>query len=307
MSFTITLSTVAMMLLYAVPGYLMTKAKLLREEAIAPLVTLLLYLCSPMQTMYTMQGVTYSAYMLKYLGIATVLSIGLVALMLGIVYACLRRRQDVVAFRIFTIASACGNVGFFGIPLLEALLPDYPQALAFSSVFSVTMNILMWTVGSFIITRDRKYMSARKILTNPTSIAMEIALVLFFARIEITGPVANAITMMGRMATPMCMLVLGIRLALIPVRRVFVSPLQYLAVGLKMVAFPLLALIVCRLLPVERDFARCIYIIACVPVASVVLSFSEMLGEGQDIAANVMLLSTMLSIVTIPVMMLLAR
>ena len=100
MSFTITLSTVAMMLLYAVPGYLMTKAKLLREEAIAPLVTLLLYLCSPMQTMYTMQGVTYSAYMLKYLGIATVLSIGLVALMLGIVYACLRRRQDVVAFRI---------------------------------------------------------------------------------------------------------------------------------------------------------------------------------------------------------------
>jgi predicted permease len=44
--------------------------------------------------------------------------------------------------------------------------------------------------------------------------------------------------------------------------------------------------------------------VAC-PVASVVLNFAEMLGEGQETAANLMLLGTSLSVLTIPVMVLL--
>ena len=273
------------------PGYILMKSRLLKPDAIGPTVTILLYLCSPFQTLYTMQQISLSPYMLKYLGICALLALGLMGLMLGAVYFALRKKQQIVTYRICTAAAACGNVGFIGIPLLQALLPDYPQALAFSTVFSVAMNILMWTVVSFIITRDRKYMSARKIL--------------FFGRVRLTGQLDDMVTLLGRMATPLCMLILGMRLALMPLRPMFTRPIQYLAIGLKMVAFPLLALLVCRLLPVERDFTRCVYILCCVPVASVVLSFAEMLGEGQDTAANVMLLSTLLSLILIPLMLLL--
>ena len=117
------------------------------------------------------------------------------------------------------------------------------------------------------------------------------------------GQWGGMVELIGRMATPVCMLILGMRLALMRWKPMFTRPIQYLAIGLKMIVFPLAALLVCRLLPVERDFVRSVYILCCVPVASVVLSFSEMLGEGQDTAANVMLLSTLLSLALIPLMM----
>ena len=56
-----------------------------------------------------------------------------------------------------------GNCGFMGIPLLEALLPGYPQAVAFAAMFFMAYNILMWTMVSFMITRDRHYISIKKI------------------------------------------------------------------------------------------------------------------------------------------------
>lgn len=303
MSFTVSLTTVGIMLLYAVPGYLMMKTRLFKPDAIGPFVTLQLYLCIPMQTIYAMQRIECTAPMLKRLALCFILSLGLLGLMLAGVYLALRRRQAQAAYRICTIAAACGNVGFIGIPLLEALLPDYPQAVAYSAMFTLTMNILMWTAGSAIITRDRRYMSARKIFLNPTSLSMGVALALLFGRIRLTGPLEGMVTLMGRMATPICMLIMGMRLALVPVKPIFTRPLQYLAVALKMVVLPLIALAVCSLLPVEKDFTRSIFILCCVPAANVVLSFAELLGEGQDVAVNVVLLSTLLSLGIIPLMM----
>ena len=74
---------------------------------------------------------------------------------------------------------------------------------------------------------------------------------------------------------------------------------------LKLIVFPLLALAVCSILPLEREYAVGIYILGCAPVGNMVLSFAELLGEGQDTAANVVLLSTLLSMVTIPLMLIL--
>ena len=47
------------------------------------------------------------------------------------------------------------------------------------------------------------------------------------------------------------------------------------------------------------------FVLTCCPVASVVLNFAELLGEGQEDAADMLLLGTILSVVTMPVMLLL--
>lgn len=304
MSFTVTLTTVAMMLLYAVPGYLLIRCRKLGADSISAFATLLLYLCSPFQTIYAMQRIEYSQYMLIHLGLALLLGVVLMGGMLAIVYFILRKKQHLVPYRICTAASALGNCGFMGIPLLEALLPEYPQAVAFASMFFMAMNILMWTVTSFIITRDRQYISIKKVFLNPSSIAMGAALILFFTRTRLPGQLGDMVTLLSKMTTPLCMLILGMRLAVVPFKPIFTSGLQYMAVALKLFAFPLLALAVCSLLPVERNFAVSLYIICCAPTGNLVLSFAEILGEGQDTAANVVLLSTLLSMLTIPLMLL---
>lgn len=304
MSITVTLTTVAIMLLYSVPGYLLIKSRKLDASNIPAFATVLLYFCQPFQTIYAIQQVSFSSYMVVRM--AAAFGVGLVSmgLMLGIAYFVLRKKQQEVRYRIYTCATAMSNCGFMGIPLVEALLPEYPEAVAFAALFFLAMNVLMWTVVSFIITRDRAYISPKKIIVNPSSIGMVVALALFFARIELTGDIGSMVTLLGKMSTPICMLILGLRLGTVPIKPIFTDVKQYAAVAVKLVIFPLISLGLCSLLPLEHNFAMGIYIISCAPTANLVLSFAEILGEGQEDAANVVLLSTLLCMFTIPVMML---
>ena len=303
MSFTVTLTTVLIMMVYSVPGYLLVKLGKIPKSAISSFATFLVYVCTPMQILYAIQQADCSPYILRYFLITFAVAFGTMGLMLGLMYLILRKRQDRVPYRICVLASALGNVGFIGLPLLQALMPEYPQMQAFSSMFFLSLNIYMWSVGSCIATRDRRYIRPSKILLNPAVIAVALGLVLLFCRVRLSGQVGGMVELLGRMSTPMCMVILGMRLATIPIKSMFTSRLAYLASALKLIAFPLLVLGICSLLPVEQDFIRGVFILSCVPSGNLVLSFAEMLGEGQEDAANMVLLSTILSMVTIPLMM----
>ena len=167
------------------------------------------------------------------------------------------------------------------------------------------MNVLGWTLASAIITNDRKYMSAKKILLNPAVVSLIVAVPLFVSGASLPARLEDTVTLLARMTTPLCMLIMGMRLATVTLRRVFSSPAQYLIVCLKGFAFPLLALALLLLFPVEQNLRTAVYIMMACPTASVVLNFAEMLGEGQEEAANLVLLSTLFSALTIPVMVLL--
>lgn len=305
MSYTVTLSTVILMIAYAIPGYLLMKTKMTRPTAIPAYASLLLYVCTPVQMLYGMQKITRTAYMLKYLVWTFVLSIVIMGSSIAILYFITRKKQSDPNYRILTTASILGNCSFMGIPLLEALMPDYPQMIAFTAVFFFGYCVLMWTVASFIITRDNRYIRVRKIFMSPPVLAIAVSLILFFTDFHFTGQIAAAIELLSKMSTPLCMFILGGRLALIPLKSIFIGKTQYIASAIKLILFPLFMLGVCRILPLEKNFIRGLFIIAAVPAGNMVLGFAEIFGEGQQAAANVVLLSTLLSIITLPAMLLL--
>jgi predicted permease len=191
-----------------------------------------------------------------------------------------------------------------GIPILEALLPEYPNAAAFSAMFSLAMNILGWTLASSIITNDKKYMSVKKIVLNPAVLALTVAVPLFVTGAELPVVLSDMVILLGRMTTPMCMIIMGMRLATSEIRSVVNSPMQYFIIGIKQVVLPLIAFFLLTLFPVSDELRASVYIMFACPVASVVLNFSEILGEGQKTAANLVLLGTGLSAITIPLMVL---
>ena len=222
---------------------------------------------------------------------------------MGAFYLLFRKKQQDVRYRIYTVASTFGNCAFFGVPILEALLPG-TNAVVFSNMYFVSMSLLGWTVASAIITHDRKYISVKKIVFNPAVIIMAVALPLFMLNIKLPGQLYGAVSIVGKMTTPLCMIIMGIRLGSMSFKKIFAGKLQYLIVFVKQMIFPLLALGVACLLPWEGYIRQAMFIMACCPVASVVLNFAELLGEGQEDAANMLLLGTMLCIVTMPVMLL---
>lgn len=300
----ITAGAVGIMLLYALPGYLLVRCGKIRASSISAFATMLMYAFQPCLVIYSFQQITYSSELMKEIAVFFLLALITQCALMALYYFIFRRKYDDVRYRIATVASCFGNCAFMGVPLLQALLPDYPQAVVFSSVYSIAMNLIGWTAASAIIAKDKKYIRLKNFVLNPAVLAVCVALVLLCAKIDLNDTaLGDAVFLMGKMTTPMCMLIMGMRLACVPLKSVVTEKINYLVLFLKQIAMPLLGLLLVYFLPVDSQMKLSFYIICCCPVASVVLNYSEMIGEGQGTAANMVLLGTFSSIVTIPVMM----
>lgn len=305
MFFTITLTAVAVMLIYAVPGFLLVKTRMIKQEAIAAFATVLMYVCQPCLTVYSFQKVDFSMKLVGQLLIFFVIALVIQSVMLGGFFLVFRKKYEDIRYRVYTLATTLGNCTFMGVPLLEALFPDNPETVVFSLAFFLAMSILSWTAASYIITQDRRYISIRKLVLNPAVLSMAVAIPIFVSGLRFPEQFENMITLLGRMTTPLCMLVLGMRLATVQIKPIFTSGLQYFVIAIKQLAMPLIAYAVLSLFSLDPIMKQTLFILTATPVASIVLNFAEMLGQGQKTAANVVLLGTLLSVLTIPIMSLL--
>ncbi len=150
-------------------------------------------------------------------------------------------------------------------------------------------------------------MSLRAAVVNPTvlSVLAGFALYLLSAKHWLPAVVQDGFRTVGSMSTPLCMFVLGIRLSTMRFRDLFNRPTVWFAVVGKLLIFPLFSYAVVLLLPLPEVFRASILILSATPCASIILNLAEIHQHGQDLAANCALLSTLLSVVTIPLLSLL--
>ena len=304
-TFLIALGVVCTMLLYACPGFILVKTKIISQENISSFAKLLMFVCSPCLVFNSLTRNEYSTSLVKEMIIAFAFIFSVFLFGLLIFRLIFKKKSENVKYRVYNLATSLANCAFMGVPVLEALFPDYPQAIAFSAMASMALNILGWSVASYIISQNRKYISIKKILLNPATIALAIAIPFFVFSIQVPELLNSMIVLLAKMSTPLCMLIMGMRLACASFKNVFCNPSQYLIVAIKQILLPLASLCILLLFPIEPQMRASIYILMACPVASVVLSFSEMIGEGQEQASSLVLLGTLLSAVTVPLMTLL--
>lgn len=307
--FKVTLIMVGIMLAYAVPGFVLIKVKAVKPDSISAFSKLLMFVCQPVLTLYSFNKADYSKELCINLLIFFVIITIVQLVFIGIFYLIFRKKMEEVKYRIVTIATTLSNCSFLGVPLLEALFPDSPNVAVYSMMYFLSMSLLGWTLVSAIITRDKKHISIKKILLNPATISIAFSLPFFFTGFKISadngyflGQIENMIYILSKMTTPLCMLVMGMRLATVKFKSIFSSPWTYFSVAINQFVFPLVVLGILTLLRVDEELKWCMYVMCACPVASVVQNYAEILGEGQDVAANTVLLGTMSSIVTLPLM-----
>lgn len=311
-AFLTTLIMVGIMLLTAVPGYILIKTKAVKPESISAFSKVLMFVCQPALTIYSFNKADFT----KELGINLLIFFGIITavqlIFIGFFYLVFRKKMENIDYRITTVATTLSNCSFLGVPLLEAIFPNSPNVAAYSMMYFLSMNLLGWTLVSAIITRDKKYISVKSMIVNPALLSMVVALPLFFTGFKISsvngqflGQLENMINILGKMTTPLCMFVMGMRLATIKFKDLFTNWMQYFAVGINQIVFPLFVLGILYLLNVDKELMLCMYIMCACPVASVVQNYAEILGEGQATAANMVLLGSICSIVTLPVLALL--
>ena len=303
MVFLTALRAVAVLLIIALPGYILMKRKMLSEACIPGFSKILLFVTQPCLAIYTFRSAEYSLEKLIDVGKFALLSAIILGAMIGGAYILLRHRYERSIYRVMTFAVGSANCAFFGIPIIEALIPHMAaDVIIYTMVFSFVMNLIGWTAGSAIMAQDVRYISVKKIFINPAMIGTVIALVLFVTELPLPSDLMSMVTTAGKMATPISMIVMGMRLATMDLKRMFTNVRIYAAVFAKLVVMPLLSLLLVVFLPISPDVKVTFFIISACPIASVALNYAEIVGEGQDEAAGMLLTATMLSIVTLPLM-----
>lgn len=151
------------------------------------------------------------------------------------------------------------------------------------------------------ITGDVKYISLKKAFLNPSMLGMVIALPLFLLRISLPDAVMGPVSLLAKMTTPVCMLILGMRFGTVKLREIFSERSIYPSALVKLIIVPLLAFAATYFMPVPSGLKAALIIMSACPTANVVLSLSELYGVGQKTAALAVLSSTLFSVVTIPV------
>ncbi len=306
-SFSVTFENVLLTLLYLLPGFLLCKAKKVQPDHMSTISVILLYICGPCMFLNALTRLEPTPGLTGRMAQFLVFSLGGELLMMLLLLLILGKRRQEFRYRMLSIASVMGNVGFFGLPIVNALFPGEPEAAVYSCVFCASLNILGWTVGVFTLTGDRKYISLRAAFVNPTviSIAIGILLYLLGAKKWLPSLLQNGFSTVGAMSTPLCMFVLGIRLATMKPKALFTSPLTYIICFGKLILFPLFCYLLTLLFPLEPIFRNSMLVLAATPCASILLNLAEIHRNGQELAANCALLSTLLSILTIPLLTLL--
>ena len=306
--FTVTFSNVLLMLLYLLPGFFMCKVRKVKPDHLSSISVILLYICGFALYVNALYGLDPSPELFLKMGLFLLIALaGETALMLLILLVLGKEKRKEFALRMLSIATVMGNVGFFGMPVVRALFPDAPEAAVYSSMFNAALNILAWTVGVFTLTGEKKHISLKSALVNPSMLAVftGIILCLLNAKDWLPDILRTGFSTLGAMSTPLCMIILGVRLAAMDFRALFTTPLAWLISAGKLLVFPLFCYLLVLPLPLDPVFKGSILILAGTPCASILLNLAEIHHNGQELAANCALLSTLLSILTIPLLSLL--
>lgn len=306
-AFSVTFGNVLLTLLYLSAGFLLSRAKLVKAAHISSVSAILLYLCGPCMFIGAIMEQDVSADLNRAMFWFFLVVLTAQLLFMLLIWLFLGKRRKTFSGRMASIASVMGNAGFFGLPIIRSLFPDVPEVAAYSCIYCVAMNILAWTLGIFVLTNDRKYISLKAAFLNPTVVSVAFALVLYLLKAKNWMPdlLQSGIRSVGGISTPLCMILLGVRLSAMKASTLFTRKVAWFTIACKLIVFPLFSYLLVLFLPLSDVFKGSILILGATPCASVILNLSEIHQSGRELAADCTLLSTLLSIATIPLLSLL--
>lgn len=200
--------------------------------------------------------------------------------------------------------AAFSNAGFMGFPLVAAVQGS--EAIFYAAGFVALLNALQWTYGQSLISGDPSYRSPKAILKNPLVLSLLLGILIFCFEIPVPAIASDLLAALAALNAPLAMVILGVYLAQTDPKTLFNDPHLYVVAAARLVLIPLLTILVLKLLPAEyAAIATTLVIVAAAPIGSNVAVYAQKLGKDYAYAVRGVCLSTLLSAITMPLLMLL--
>ena len=196
-------------------------------------------------------------------------------------------------------AAAFSNPGFFGIPLIVSVLGA--DNVFYIAPFIACLNILQWTYGVAVLKNERITINLGKIIKSPFTISFMAGIVLFLCQIPFPGIFKTVISASADLNTPIAMIVSGIYLAKANIRSMLTEIQFYKISIVRLVLIPAISFLLLSLIPnTFLAVKMSLFLAAACPVGSNVAVYAQLHGKNYIYAVQSVVLSTLLSMVTIP-------
>ena len=196
-------------------------------------------------------------------------------------------------------ATVCSNAGFLGNAVAEGV---YGQlGLLYGQIYLIPLRIVMWTAGvSFFEEGGNKKNVLKTILTHPCIIALFIGLFRMVLQIPFPDMVNSTLTSLGRCATPLIMLFLGMILYEVGFKTMM-SKENVVFAFIRLILIPGIVLVACLIFRLDPVITGVSVILAAMPAGSTTAVLADQYHRSVEFAANCVVLSTILSIALLPV------
>lgn len=298
-NFFIVLQQVAVLFLLMLIGWYLGWKQHFTEETIRGLNFLMLDLALPCTILRAFQ-LEHDSSILRNFLLCIALTAALHALFF-LVSVPLARRLPQDEQGVYILSSTLTNCSFMGFPLQNALLGTV--GILYASGYCFVMNLLTFTLGYYIFTRDRRTISPRQIVTRPAILGTVVGLALFLGNIPLPGLAATLVDHIADLTVPIPMFIIGYHLSKVNLRRLLHTRRHWSFSALRLLVLPVLVTVLLSLLPLERELYLSLVVSASCPTAASVTIIVSRFSDKGDLSAELGAMQTLLSLLTLPVML----
>lgn len=302
------LQSLILFLLIAV-GYAAGKLAVLRGETVRAISRFIIDFTLPAMVLISMQrpfSPDLRDQALRILGISAILYT--LSFPLAYMAARLYRSASEPERGVHRFAMCFSNTGFMGFPVAEALLGR--QSLFIVAIYNIPFQILAFSVGVLMIarpsraaaTRHERFLATLKALRSPAIVSAALGFVFFLSSIRIPDPFYTALDMLGSTTTPLAMVLIGAILAQTRFGHVLANPRIWLTTLYRLVLHPLVILVLARAAGLHGLELAVPVLITAMPVATNATILAGAYGGDEVTASGLVFISTIVSLITIPLL-----
>lgn len=300
MNFWSVFNQVAILFLMLLTGYAARRLKVFDDNTTQGLSSILLKVTLPALIISSLQK-PFAVELLHRSGVLLVVSF-LVYAGSFIVAVVLSRLMHVTPDEIgvFRFAIMFSNVGFMGYPVVQAVLGS--DALFLTAIYNLPFNLLVFTVGVAVLSSGVRAKRSWRHYVSPATVSVLIGFVLFAGSVQLPLVLSQALAQLGATTTPLSMILVGALLAKSSIREIFSNARVYTICLFRLLVLPLVVWLVLRAFLETGHMVSIPTIIAAMPVAANTAILAEEYSTAPEFASQAVFVSTLLSLVTIPLL-----
>ena len=290
------------LLLLVLVGLIVKKLRILNRESEKAVSSLLVNVLLPCNIIQSFLGeITISAEFVKSCILAVLIAacIQIVSVFAGklLFHRFPQEKQAILRYGLI-----CSNSSFVGMPIAETLYGSL--GVLYTSLFQIPIRFTMWTAGLSLFTNVNKKDAFKKLATHPCIVSIFIGIVLMLTRAELPKFLGDTVYSISKTTVPISMITVGSIMADADVKSLFSKSILYYT-AVRLIAFPLLVYGALKLLHTEALLVNIAVIMTAMPAGASTSILAEKYDGDAQYAAQLTFVSTLCSIVTIPVISLL--